>query len=103
MGMSRAFGTLGTMIISGTVSKGLDKTDPVACFDTIQKVVFIQNCVVGAAVILLLILFREKPEYPPSQIATVHRVITKGGISDDIAVLRKNWNYLGTAWTFTVI
>ena len=88
--------------VTGVAAMGLDKTDPVACFNAIQRVTFLQNIIVSATVFLLLIFFREKPAYPPSHFAIVRRVITGAGLTDDFAVLRKNWNYIGNAWTFIV-
>ena len=77
--------------------------DPIACFDTVRNVTLVQNLVVSVLALLTLILFREKPAYPPSKMALARRVLTGAGLSDDLAVLSKNWNYLGNAWVFTVV
>ena len=102
MGLSQPLGILIGLAVTGVVAIGLDKTDPVACSNTIRKVTLVQNIIVSFFVLMILIFFREKPVYPPSPLAVVRRVITGTGLSDDLAILRKNWNYIGNAWVFIV-
>ena len=64
---------------------------------------FVQNVIITIFALMTLILFREKPTYPPSKMALVKREITKDGLSDDIKVLRQNRNYMGNAWIFVVV
>ena len=103
MGLSHPLGMLVGLIITGITAAGLDKEDTVASFNMLRKVTFLQNIIISVFALLTLILFREKPEYPPSKLALVRRVLTGAGMTDDFAVLRKNWNYIGNAWVFVVI
>ena len=96
-------GTLLGLVITGTVAVGLDEKDPVDCINRIEVVTSVQNFIITVFAILTLMLFREKPTYPPSKFALVKRDITKAGLSDDIAVLRKNTDYMGNAWIFVVV
>ena len=102
MGLSQPLGILVGLGITGVLAAGLDTEDLAACFDTVRSVTLAQNAVVSVLSLLVFILFREKPAYPPSKMALVRRVLTGAGLSDDFAVLRKNWNYLGNAWIFSV-
>ena len=96
-------GTLLGLLITGLVSVGLDETDPVDCFNRIEVVTSIQNVIITIFAVLTLMLFREKPTYPPSKFALVKRDITKAGLSDDVKMLRQNTDYMGNAWIFVVI
>ena len=102
MGLSQPLGILVGLGITGAAAAGVDAEDPAACLATVRQATLVQNIVVSVFVLLTLLLFREKPAYPPSKLALVRRVITGSGLSDDVAVLRKNWNYIGNAWVFTV-
>ena len=52
---------------------------------------------------MTLLMFREKPTYPPAKLALVKKEITKDGLSDDIKELMRNKEWKRTAWIFTVI
>ena len=52
---------------------------------------------------MTLLMFREKPTYPPAKLALVKKEITKDGLSDDIKELMRNKEWIRTAWIFTVI
>ena len=101
--LSMPLGTMLSLLITGLIAAGLDDTDAADCLERIREVTLVQNVIISTLALLTLILFREKPTYPPSKLAMVKREITKDGLGDDIRVLRQNGSYLGNAWVFVVI
>ena len=69
MGLSQPLGILVGLGITGVLAAGLDTEDSTACFDAVRKVTLTQNALVSVLALLTLILFREKPAYPPSRMA----------------------------------
>ena len=57
------------MAIPGVIAMGLDKTDAEADFVTVRNCILCANCILTVICTLFLILFRGKPEHPPSRIA----------------------------------
>ena len=57
------------MAIPGVIAMGLDKHDPKADFITVRNCILAANCILTVICTLFLILFRGKPENPPSRLA----------------------------------
>ena len=57
------------LIITGVIASGVDSESPTDCLDRLQQIVLVQNVVFTVLALAFLLLFREKPKTPPSEIA----------------------------------
>ena len=69
IGFGAQCGSFVGMAIPGVVAIGLDKTDPVADFDTVRTCILIANGFATVICVFFFIFFRGKPAHPPSLIA----------------------------------
>ena len=69
IGFGAQCGSFAGMAIPGVVAMGLDKTDPIADFNTVRSCILVANSIATVFCFLFLILFRVKPPHPPSKIA----------------------------------
>jgi len=69
IGFGAQCGSFVGMAIPGVIAVGLDKTDPVADFNTIRECILVANGVLTVTCTLFLVLYRAKPPHPPSRIA----------------------------------
>ena len=99
--LSIPLGSLTSLVLDGVAANGLDETDPVACFNVIKIVTYVQNILITTFGLLTLLLFKEKPEYPPSKLALIKAEASNAGLANDLKVLWSNKNYLANLWVFT--
>ena len=72
-GLMAPVGSLLGLAMTGVLASGVDKEDSKDCYDRFVKIVYVQNVVFTVLGVLFLILFRDKPEKPPSKLSLTFR------------------------------
>ena len=102
-GLTGPFGSLLGLALTGVISIGIDIDDVAMCTSRLKQIIYGQNIIFTVFVLLFIILFREKPETPPSKTALTFRLLSQTGIKEDIRTLSANRNFLLTATTFVIM
>ena len=97
-----AVGSVVGLAISGMLSVGIEKTDKENCYQVLRSITFTQNCFITAVCLLMLLLFREKPNEPPSAVAFVKQSRKKLG-KTMYKKLLGNRTYVGNGIIFTIL
>jgi hypothetical protein len=75
-GLCSPFGSLLGLGLTGVIAVGIDIDDIPMCRSRLKEIIYSQNIIFTVFVLLFTILFREKPETPPSKIALSFRLLS---------------------------